>query len=320
MGYVNKILTSGKTFPESDVITPPMSARIAEFLHEQVRVLGISLAGEETVLLLPELDIAFDVGRAPRELISVNHVFLSHGHMDHAAGIAYYFAQRMFVDNAPGTLYAPAPLVDPIRRLLRVWADIDGHEPPANVHPAIPGEDIPVRRDLVVRPFEVNHRCRRHDRSVVMGLGFSAIEVRRKLKDEHHGLSGPQLVELKKKGVEITRRVEMPLVAYCGDTAAGDFLYLDHVRQAKVLLLECTFVEEEHRSRARAGFHIHISDLREILPRLENERIVLTHLSRRTALAQAKAILEQELRPKDLERVRFLMDSRRPRRPQPRRP
>ncbi len=296
-----------------------MPLPLVEHRFQGIRLLGSSLAGEETFVIVPELNLAFDVGRASREVVSVDHILLTHGHMDHAAGLAYYFAQRMFVDNAPGHLYLPEALVDPARRLLRVWADIDGHEPPANVHAAIPENDIVLRRDLIVRPFEVNHPCRRHDRSTVAALGYAAIEVRRKLKDEFHGLTGPQIVELKNKGVEVTRRVEIPLVAYCGDTAPGGFLDLDHVRNAKILLLECTFVEPEHYERARAGYHIHVSDLRELLPRLNNGRILLTHLSRRSAPSEARRLLRRELGSEADERVSFLMDSRRRARRAPRR-
>ncbi len=287
-----------------------MVANHAEFVHGGIRLLGASLAGEETYIVAPELNLAFDVGRAPRPVLAVDHIFLSHGHMDHAAGVAYYFAQREFIGNQPGHLYAPSPLVEPIRRLLRAWADIDGHEPPANVHPAVSGEDISLRRDLVVRPFAVNHPCRRQDRSTVQALGYAAIEVRQKLIDEYQNLTGPQLVELKRQGVPITRRVELPLVAYCGDTAAGDFLDLDYVRNSKVLILELTFVEPEHRDRARAGNHLHISDLREIIPRLNNERILLIHLSRRTALAAARSALRETLGDLFDERISFFHEHR----------
>lgn len=294
---------------------PAMSHAVAEIRHDGIRILGFSLAGEESYFVVPELNLAFDVGRGRREVLAVDNVFLTHGHMDHAAGIAYYFSQRMFIDNRPGCVFAPEPLVVPIRRLLRVWADIDGREPPANVHAAVPGTDIPLRRDLVVRPFEVNHPCRRHDRSLVHALGFAAIEVRQKLLEEYRDLTGPQLVELKKQGTQITRRVEIPLVAYCGDTAPGDFLDLDCVRNSKVLLLECTFVEPDHRSRAAAGSHMHVSYLRDIIPKLNNEKIVLTHLSRRTSLADAQQYLRRELDTADTERISFLMEHRRRRRP-----
>src|SRR5262245_56026609 len=148
-----------------------MCAFVAEFEHEGIRALGFSAAGEETWVAVPEMNLAFDLGRAPPEVVGLDNVFLTHGHMDHAAGVGYYFSQRMFIDNGPGNLYAPAPLIEPIRRLLAIWADFDGHEPPANLVAALPGQDIPLRRDLVVRPFEVNHPCRRYDRSVVRSLG-----------------------------------------------------------------------------------------------------------------------------------------------------
>lgn len=263
--------------------------------------------------MLPELNVAFDVGKAPRDLLPIDHVFLSHGHMDHAAGIAYYFSQREFIGNAPGNLYVPAGLVQPVRRLLQAWAEIDGHEPPGHVRAVVPGEDVAIRRDLLVRPFGVNHPAPsgRLGERPPYGLGFGVIEVRQKLKDEYQGLDGPALVEIKRRGEEITRRVELPLVAYCGDTAPGPFFSLDFVRCAQVLLLECTFVEPDHEDRARAGAHMHVSYLRELVPTLKNERILLTHLSRRTSLAEARERIRRELTPSDAERVSFLMEHRR---------
>ncbi|MBL8879392.1 MAG: MBL fold metallo-hydrolase [Phycisphaerales bacterium] len=283
----------------------------AEFEYDAIRLRGVSLAGEESYIVAPEMNLGFDIGRCQRDVLGVDHLFLTHGHMDHAAGAAYYFSQRMFIDNAPGNVYAPEPIVEPLRRLMGIWADIDGHEPPANIHPVAPGQDIPLRRDLIVRPFYVNHLCRRHDRSRVDALGFAAIEVRHKLLDEFTGLAGNELVDLKKRGVEITRRVEMPVVTYCGDSADGEFFDLDYVKNARVLLMECTFVDRDDRERARAGYHTHLLDLRGILPRLNNERILLTHLTRRTNLRDARAALKNELDASMLERISFFMEHRR---------
>jgi len=293
-----------------------MSRKPAEFVHGDLRLLGHSKAGEESYVVAPELNLAFDIGRAPPETLAVDHIFLTHGHTDHAAGIIYYFSQRMFIDNQPGHLYLPRVLVDPVQRLLRDWAEIDGQEPTANIHPVEAGTDVSLHRSLLVRPFEVNHPCHRRERRVYQALGYAAIEVRHKIFPEYRDLTGPQIVALKEQGVEITRRVEIPLVAYCGDTAAGNFLDLDYVRDARVLLLECTFVEAEHRERARAGNHIHISDLREIVPRLNNEKILLTHLSRRTPLAAARDMLRRELGELYDERIGFFMEQR-PRRGRP---
>lgn len=282
----------------------------AEFEHGGLRVLGYSVAGEETWYALPELDVGFDLGRCPRELLSIDHVFLSHGHFDHSTGLTYYFAQREFLDNSPGNVYVHDLLVDPIRRMLRSWAEIDGHEPPSVIHGVLPGRDVQVRRDVVVRPFEVNHARKRSDGIRPVALGFAVLDVRHKLKDEFAGLDGPQLVELKKKGVEITRKVEVPLVTYCGDTMPGEYLHFDFVQNARILILECTFFDADHRDRARAGQHTHVGELKPMLGLLRNERILLTHLTRRTHMGDAKRILREALGGSVDERVSFLMEHR----------
>jgi ribonuclease BN (tRNA processing enzyme) len=77
-------------------------------------------------------------------------------------------------------------------------------------------------------------------------------------------------------------------------------------------IIECTFFDPDHVTRARAGRHLHVRDLREILPRLRSPNILITHVTRRTDLRSAKNILENHVEASDLERITFLMD--RPRR------
>lgn len=288
-----------------------MAAPSIEITHRDLQVLGFSLAGEETYFVLPQFSIGFDVGRAPRDVLSADHIFLSHGHTDHSAGIAYYFSQRMFLDHEPGNLYVPAGLEVPVRKLLDLWGEIDGNVPPGNVHVARPDEDVALRRDLLVRPFAVNHPTRSRSGLRRQALGYSVIEVRKKLKPEFQDLMGPEIVALKKKGVEIETRIEVPLIAYCGDTTPGEFFSLPHVRDARLLLLECTFVEPDHRQRARAGGHMHVQDMPEALEQLKNERVILTHLTRRTQLPEAKRLLRRAISKTDLERVAFLAEFKR---------
>ncbi len=277
-----------------------MPTHMVEKRIDDIRIVGYSLAGEETVIGAPELNICFDIGKAPREVISLDHLCITHGHPDHTAGLHYYFTQRWFIDNEPGTAYLPEHLLKPTQDLMEVWSRIEGRYTEANLVVATPDEDIKLRRDLILRPFEVNHG--------VPALGYSAIEVRNKLKPEFADKTGPELVELKKKGVQIEYRLEVPLITYCGDTAAGDFLDCDHVRNSKIIFLECTFFDSEHVSRARAGNHIHVRDLPDIMPRLRNPHIVLIHVTRRTFLREAKRQLQEVLKPADLERTTFLMD------------
>jgi len=271
-----------------------------------VRIEGFSLAGEETVVAAPEYNVCFDVGRAPREVVSIDNICLTHGHMDHAAGIAYYFSQRTFVGNSPGRVIVHYELVEPINQLMEVWARIERHPSPRTVLGVQPLTDVPLRRDLLVRPFEVKHTPE--------SLGYTVIETRHKLMEEFHGRSGQQLVALKREGVAIEERFEVPIVTCTGDTATGRWMDHDFVRRSRVVLLECTFFERDHVTRARAGKHIHVVDLPEVLSAIPEARILLYHVTRRTDLRRAKEILRSAVSSSDFERITFLMD-RPPRNP-----
>lgn len=286
-----------------------VNERLLEHHLDDIRIVGYSVAGEETVIAAPELNVCFDIGKAPADVLPVDHVLLSHGHMDHSAGIAYYLSQRNFVGNAPGTVLAPERLVDPIKNLLHVWGSIEGHVTPAKIVGMQPGDEYAIRRGLVARAFRINHG--------VPSLGFVIVEVRRKLRPELIDKSGPELVALKKQGIEIEYTMEVPLIAYCGDTADGDWVQYDMVRKAKVLILECTFFEADHVKRARAGYHMHVKDVARIIDRFDNPHFLLTHVTRRTAIGHAKRTLKRLVSEETYERVTFLMDRRKGKRAEP---
>jgi len=266
---------------------------------DEFTLAGYSVAGEESVVVVPELDCVFDIGRCPHEALTVNHVLLSHGHMDHAAGITYYFAQRDFQDIPCGTALVPAGLVRPLKDLMVAWGRVEGHVPPHNFVPMRDGDQHEMRRGLWARAFATRH--------IRGSLGFSVVEVRKKLKEQFLGLTGQQIVELKTKGVEIVNSVEHPLVAYLGDTAAANYSDLPHVANARALVIECTFFADEHMDRARAGKHLHVKDLPAVLDGMNNQLIIITHVTRRTALAEARNILKAVLSKDILHRVTFLM-------------
>lgn len=275
-------------------------SRLVEKEVGGVKLVGYSVAGEEAVIALPEYNLCFDIGRAPREIISIDNVCLSHGHMDHAAGIAYYFSQRGFVDLPAGQLIVHRGLAQTLQRLMDVWADIERNPSSFRINGVVHLEDVELRRGLFVRAFTTNHT----DTS----LGFSLIERRHKLKADLIGKTGPELVALKKQGIAIEDQTEIVLATYTGDTALGRFLELDFVKQSQLLLVECTFYDDNHRSRARAGRHIHVDDVPKVCEAVPEARILLTHVTRRTDMRVAKKILQKTISPTDAERVTFFMD------------
>ena len=260
---------------------------------------GVSIAGEQTAVAVSELDICFDIGLCPRAALACGHVCLTHGHMDHAAGLAYYFSQREFQGMAPGTVLLPKQIAKPVKQMLKAWDGIEGKVSPREIVPMADGDEYEIRRNLRVRTFRVPH--------TTTALGYLVYERREKLLDEYHGLTGAQIIELKNKNIPITRSVEVPLVCYLGDLELEGLQWTDMMRQAKILIIECTFFEDDHQHRARFGQHVHLVDLIKLLKQLQNEHIVLTHLSRRTNMSKAKELLNEKLEPNERERIHFFM-------------
>ena len=276
------------------------SHNLSEIQLGDLTVLGYSVAGEETVIALPQLDVCFDVGKAPDQVICIGHVLLTHGHMDHSAGFAYYLSQRKFCGMAPGTILAPAHLIRTMQEILDSWGRLDGNRIPARLVGVRPGDEYAIKPNLFARAFPTKHTAG--------SVGFTVLEKRKKLKAEYAGLTGPQIVELKKQGIAIDNPVEIPIVTYLGDTQYVDFAQLDYVVHSRILIAECTFYEDEHVGRASAGRHMHVDELAGLLGRLDNEHVILSHLTQRTPMGEVRKMLKKALPPEMHDKIILLMD------------
>ncbi len=276
------------------------SHRLQKLSLSDIKIEGYSVAGEETAIGLPELNVCFDVGKAPDSLLAVDNLFISHTHMDHVANLAYYCSQRDFREMAPGTVLLHESKCGMVEELLDFWGRFDGSRPPANIIGLTAGREYEIRRNLIAFAFDTNH--------TPDSLGYTIIDRRQKLKEEYLELEGQEIAKLRKEGKDITYTLNVPLVTYLGDTMSGDFQLLPCVKQSKILITECTFFEEDHHDRANAGKHFHIDHLVKWLPELECEHILLTHLSRRTHIGEAKKIINQRLAPEVASKVVFMMD------------
>ena len=267
---------------------------------EGLEVIGYSVAGEETVVAIKELDVCFDVGKAPEQIISINNILLTHGHIDHAAGIAYYLSHRKFTGQKSGTILAPENLLGPMHSIIDAWGKLDGNKIPANLVGVKAGDEYWIKPNLIAKVFPT-----KHSRGSV---GYTVIEKRKKLKDEFVGLSGREIVELKKKGITIERALDIPIVTYLGDTRYVDFSQLDYIAKSKILIAECTFFDAEHIERADAGRHIYVDEFAKLIGKLDNEHIIITHMTQRTGIGQIKKILRKKLGDEHYSRVTLLMD------------
>ncbi len=254
-------------------------------------VRGTSTAGRETWFHFPSLRLAFDVGRAPTELVPVANLFLSHAHLDHAAGLAWWCSQRRLRRMPGGTAWTHPDAVPLWREVLSLHERLEAVRYDARVEALAPARPVVLRRDLSVSAFPADHR--------VPALGFLASELRRRLLPSYEGLGAEEIREAASRGETVAREVPIPLVAYSGDTAAGLFdLAPPEVFRAKILLLECSFVEERDRGRSAEWKHLHLGEVAERADLFENEVLVLTHLTLRTRPEEIRREIARRLPPR----------------------
>lgn len=281
---------------------PPREPSLGFLYLPPYRVQGLSVAGEASVVMIPEMDVCFDMGVCPRAALPAKHVALSHGHMDHIGGLAYYCSQRRFQGMGTGRIICDARIAPSVQRMMAGYVDLEMQRTPFEVIPVQPEQMVEIKPNIFLRPFVVEHTA--------PSMGYVVVERRTKLRPEYVNFPQEKLRELKERNIEITRTLEIPLIAYIGDTAPGPHLVRPDVRTAQIIITECTFFEPDHVERAKVGQHMHVNDVAEWLRVVECKHMVLTHISRRTHLGFARDRVRELVGPEKSQRVLFLMDYR----------
>ncbi|KAL3640616.1 tRNA 3' processing endoribonuclease [Castilleja foliolosa] len=240
---------------------------------------GLSIAGHETCVILPTLNLAFDIGKCPQRAVSQQFLFISHGHMDHIGGLPMYVATRGLYRMAPPTIVVPKVIKENVEKIFEAHRAMDQSELKHTLVGLDVGEEFYLRRDLKVRAFKTYH--------VVPSQGYIVYSVRQKLKPKYVGLPGAQIKSLKLSGVEITDTYTSPEIAFTGDTMSDFIIDSDNVDvlRAKLLIMESTFVESSITVEdAREYGHTHLSEIVGYADRFQNKAILLIHFSARYQL------------------------------------
>ena len=234
---------------------------------------GVSVGGVYTTLQIPELGVMLDVGLAPRSFGGVDTLFLSHGHVDHAGALTSFLGLRALVGRkAPPRVFLPAAIAEPIRDLLRAAEPLQRFPLEIDAVPMEPGQVEQIRNGLWVRAFRTFHP--------VPALGYQFFRRVKKLRPAFAHLPGPEIGRRRKAGEDMFDEVERRELAYATDTLAHVLRAEPSILHSKVLILECTFLDERKSLRdTRAGGHIHLDELIEHAGDFANEHLVLMHFS-----------------------------------------
>lgn len=262
------------------------NAPIKQLVHGGLTIEGYSRAAVQTYWRVPELKLGFDLGAQPWDFMGTATWFVTHTHLDHIAALPVYVARRRLMKMDPPTIYLPEHAVPLVERLLHVVSRLDRGRLPCELIAVRPGDEIELSRELVVTVGATRH--------TVPSLGYVVWERRRKLKAEYQSLTGDQIRDLRLSGTEVTEERRMPILGYLGDSEPRGLDDNPAMYQARILIVEMTFVAPSHRKeKIHKHGHMHLDDFVERRDRFQNERIIAAHFSTRCNEEQIRRIVEK---------------------------
>jgi ribonuclease Z len=203
-------------------------------------------------------------------IFAIEKIILSHGHMDHIAGLYSVLCLRQSTkgDNLkPLTIYYPendrsiAIIKDSIDAMLSRFIQY-----PLEWIAIKAGDRIPLRKDRFIKAFSAIH-------SGSDPLGFTILEPRKRLKTELIGKPGRELaaIPFEKK----FDHYDAKLFCYSGDTMP---LPITTFAGAKLLIHDATFLDVGDR---KAPLHSSAQEAFDIAAEAKVEKLIISHISPR---------------------------------------
>ncbi|XP_055347146.1 uncharacterized protein LOC129594472 [Paramacrobiotus metropolitanus] len=243
-----------------------------------------------TVRVDDSVRYAFDIGHATRASIMCDHVFVTHGHIDHCGALPKHVSQRELRSRPPSTYYCPPDIEESLLTICQGFAAMNEgyiNKPlsPSRKSVASPvGQDIPLSHGRVARPFRTYHR--------VASQGYLIYAHTRTRITEYMHLSGPEIGEYMAQGIQVWENKHLPEIAYTGDTTFDTFLDPDNadLLRSSILITEATYIDDRQPAeKARQRGHIHLQDIAKNAELFRHiGALVLVHLSDRYTSGQAQ--------------------------------
>jgi ribonuclease Z len=297
--------SSPKSQPNSEAapgaaFTTHLESGIKLALASDLSIQGLSLSGIRTALVIPELAIGFDVAQGLPFSMNAKKYFITHAHLDHAAGIPYIISQKSMHHAPTPEFYLPEAAIEPLREIMRLWAKLEGHVYRFEFLPTTPESEIDLNPKYAVRPFPTVHR--------VPSFGYSLILRNKKLKSEFSHLKGPEIQKLKNQGTVVDELIETPMLSFTGDTQIDFLDRSEAAAKSKYLFMECTYLDSKKSvEHARTWGHTHLDELLPRLKDIQSEKIYLIHSSSRYSTREALEILRQRLPSSEQDRVSLFL-------------
>ena len=260
-------------------------------------LIGRSWAGDSTAFVVPELNAGFDAGYIVQGKRLARY-FITHVHCDHSHMLTHVKSR-----SKPPTIYVPKESVEVATGFLDAAQQMTSHltqseyaafpwEPAFSMVGVSPGERFLVdkKESLYCDAFRCDH--------TVPCLGYKLSRVLQKLRPEYAGLSGREIAQLRKDGVDVMSQVDTPVLAFLGDTSVEGVFGVEATRgllaDVPLIIVECSFLSDDHREQAHNKKHVLWSELKPYVIAQPQTLFVLMHFSHRWSAPEVRKFFAEE--------------------------
>ncbi len=262
---------------------------LTEYHYKDFKFIGISEGGIYTCVGIPRFKLLFDTGIGSPSLIEYNKILLTHGHLDHASGLAYLISQRSLRKLPPPEVYVPREIYQPLDEILKLWHKIENYESQYKLIPIDFNAHYDLENQFYFKALQSFHR--------VASNGYVIVQIKKKLKAEYKHLPGYEIAKIKNQNPDIIETVHEAVLVFSGDTQIEFVLKNEIVQKAKILFLECTYIcDERPIERARKWGHIHLYEIAQYSEYFKDiEKLFLIHFSPRYSKKEIYETLKKVL-------------------------
>ncbi len=254
---------------------------------------GYSRAGLKTCILIDELNVVFDMGYANERAFSFDNKLISHGHNDHIGALHMdHCARRLYNLHKEKLYIMPRQCIKPFKMIATAFSEMNSGR--SGEHIKI--FDTLLNTRVIEAEFAAHNMCNLigtskpeseywvksfHMDHKVKSYGYIIYRKSKKLKEEFNGLSGDEIIKIKRKHGQdyLTEETFTPLVGYTGDTTIDGLVSNPAFFEVPLLLMECTGFCPDDVGQCCEGKHIHVDDLKRTSEKFMNKKIVLFHFS-----------------------------------------
>jgi ribonuclease Z len=240
----------------------------------QLSIRGHSRGSEKSCFYIPELKVFLDAGC--ESYFNPDFIFITHCHSDHSFQLPMILTGLDRTRKNDPKIYAPSESRELFQNFLQTTYQLRkgtdrvyGHFRVSGVNP---GMDIDLNKEgYFVRVYNMCHN--------VPTRGYGICQLRKKLNPVYLGLDGKELKKLRDTGVDINMYHREKIFAYVLDTNINCFSFSPELLEYKYVMVECTFLMDENKSVT--DYHIHWSELRNVIKENPNVYFMLVHFSMR---------------------------------------